>query len=71
MIDRTGSMSSLIAGVKNKCKKISNKLNENNKLQNMVFFYRDKIDSNFDKDEYQLNVYNLKNKIVYAEEDKY
>ena len=70
MIDSTGSMSSWIVGVKNKCKEISDKLNENIKLRNYDIkyggvFYRDPINSSSDKHEHQplSNVYNLKNKM--------
>ena len=49
MIDSTGSMMSWINGVKNKCKEILNKLNENKKLKNYDIkfggvFYRDPVD---------------------------
>ena len=37
MIDSTGSMMSWINGVKNKCKKILNKLNENKKLYDIKY----------------------------------
>ena len=70
MIDSTGSMSSWISGVKNKCQEISDKLNENIKLKNYDIkyggdFYRDPIDSISDKHEYQplSDVYNLKKKM--------
>jgi hypothetical protein len=62
MIDTTDSMSILIAGVKNKCKEISKKSNENNKLQNYDIkhegdFYRDSIDSYLNKHENQKKMF--------------
>jgi hypothetical protein len=70
MIDSTGSMSSWISGVKNKCKEISDKLNENIKLKNYDIkyggvFYRDPINCTSDNHEYQPlgDVYNLKNRM--------
>ena len=58
MIDSTGSMMSWINGVKNKCKEILNKLNENKKLKNYDIkfggvFYRDPVDCITDKHEYK------------------
>ena len=70
MIDSTGSMSGWINGVKNKCKEISDKLNENIKLKNYDIkyggvFYRDPIDSISDKHDHQPlgDVNNLKKKL--------
>ena len=74
MIDSTGSMGGWISGVKNKCKEISDKLNENIKLRNYDIkyggvFYRDPINEYSDKHEYQPlgNVYSLKNKMKYID----
>ena len=58
MIDSTGSMGDWINGVKDKCKEISDKLNENEILKNYDIkfggvFYRDPIDCLYDKHEYQ------------------
>ena len=71
MIDSTGSMSGWIKGVKDKCKEILDKLNENIKLKNYDIkfggvFYRDPIDSSSDKHEFQPlgNVENLKIKMM-------
>ena len=70
LIDSTGSMSSWLSGVKEKCKEILDKLNENSKLKNYDIkfggvFYRDPVDSSDDKNEYQPlgDVENLKNKM--------
>ena len=71
MIDSTGSMTSWIKGVKDKCKEILDKLNENKKLKNYDIkfggvFYRDPVDSKEDIHEYQPlgSVENLKTKMM-------
>ena len=71
MIDSTGSMSSWISGVKEKCKEILDKLNENSKARNYDIkfggvFYRDPIDSKGDINDYQSlgDVNSLKNKMM-------
>ena len=71
MIDSTGSMSSWIKGVKDKCNEILDKLvNENPKLKNYDIkfggvFYRDPVDSSSDEHEYQplSTVFDLKTKM--------
>ena len=74
MIDSTGSMSSWINGVKDKCKEILDKLNENIKLRDYDIrfggvFYRDPVDSYGDIHEYQPlgDVNNLKIKLMSIE----
>ena len=74
MIDSTGSMSSWISGVKDKCKEILNKLNENDKVKNYDIqfggvFYRDPVDSTSDIHEYQPlgSVNELKSKMMSIE----
>ena len=74
MIDSTGSMSSWINGVKNKCKEISNKLKENKILKDYDIkfggvFYRDPVDVFYDKHEYQPldTVENLKSRMMSIE----
>ena len=58
MIDSTSSMGDWIIGVKDKCKEIRDKLNENEILKNYDIkfrgvFYWDPIDCLYDKHEYQ------------------
>ena len=74
MIDSTGSMSSWINGVKDKCKEILDKLNENTKLKNYDIrfggvFYRDPVDCPGDINDHQPlgNVEDLKNKMMSIE----
>ena len=71
MIDSTGSMNSWISGVKDKCKEILDKLNQNEKAKNYDIkfggvFYRDPVDVADDIHEYQPlgSVDDLKTKLM-------